>query len=232
MDTFEMLTEIYKQGIRLSDIQYDDAGVRVLQACNANMFKVIPKMLLPFDKEVYYLQKFINSGYNLMYPIGMFSWCTGFGFRSLGRKKEFSVFNDRGMPSIYTSTRAIQERNLFKFGTPIVITEGAKDAEVVSLLYPYSFSCLTNGVNQRTSEFLSMFTDKAIVIPDEDSGGQRGGEKSRKNLEKFGFKVYRISVKMDDPGNLLDKTLEGSQEAIRELRLLKSQIELFTSQTG
>jgi len=65
----------------------------------------------------------------------------------------------------------------FKYGDPIVLVEGIKDATVVRKKYPYVLSYLTSGVGKYKWEFLRKMTDKFLVIPDNDKAGREFGER-------------------------------------------------------
>ena len=82
----------------------------------------------------------------------------------------------------------------FEKGQPIVIVEGAKDAIRLQQYYPYVLACLTSGLSQRSTHFLSQLTSKFVLGLDNDASGKRQTTKLRKALKNLGMNVETISV--------------------------------------
>jgi len=95
----------------------------------------------------------------------------------------------------------------FKFGEPLVLVEGVKDALAVSLFYPYVLAYLTAQPPKLLLKVISYLTDKVLVFVDND----RAGLQAAKNLQKRGFFVVPSLYK--DLGQLWEK---GEEDYIKE----------------
>lgn len=103
----------------------------------------------------------------------------------------------------------------FKFGTPIVIVEGVKDALAVQRFYPYCLSTITAAVTANTLAVLKCMTRRVVVVGDNDKGGRTLIKKFRDN----GFEVKSPKLPVKDPGTLFDpgkrKLVEPYLKAIK-----------------
>lgn len=169
------------------------AWIDVLKATKTETVRLVNPNLtsvISLTSESAYLKKFFSGSTFLMFPISFYSTVFGYGFRDVN-SKYFSTYNQNKI-GIYTAMRAYSENLVYN--TPIVITEGVKDAEILSVYYPYVFACLTSAISKGLAEFLSIFTSRIIIVPDTDEAGQRGFERSQKNCSEFGVNINRVRI--------------------------------------
>jgi len=109
----------------------------------------------------------------------------------------------------------------FKFGEPLVLVEGVKDALAVSLFYPYVLAYLTAQPPKLLLQVISYLTDKVLVFVDND----RAGLQAAKNLQKRG--LYVVPSLFKDLGQLWEMGgsikeevglyVRGNIEAVRDI---------------
>lgn len=125
----------------------------------------------------------------------------GYALRSVPSKS----FVTSSLPGLYLAQRGLQEVNDFRYGYPIVLCEGAADAEVLSQAYPYVCAFLSAGVTQNQAHILSCFTNRVILVPDNDPAGIKGTPRTRKALDrvKVSCEVLQLPDGIKDPGELV-----------------------------
>lgn len=80
----------------------------------------------------------------------------------------------------------------FRFGDPIVLTEGIFDSDVVRTIYKNTLAMLTSNITMMQAEVLRTITDNFIILFDSDEAGSNGYGAALKRL--LGCKVQNISV--------------------------------------
>jgi 5S rRNA maturation endonuclease (ribonuclease M5) len=94
--------------------------------------------------------------------------------------KQYRVFSERGAAQLLFGFEAFDER--FRYGVPIVLTEGVKDAICLQMLYPFSLAILSSDVTKTTLNWLTKITDKYILGLDNDQSGEKHRRILRKEL--------------------------------------------------
>lgn len=119
------------------------------------------------------------------FPLGIF-------FRAVFEKLFHQVV--KHTPIFYVSKSFDDEYTRFIYGQPIVLFEGILDAEVFSYItqYPFIMAYLTSSVSVNLASFLSILTDKVVIVPDTDKWGMLNLERSKKNLSKFGVNFREL----------------------------------------
>jgi len=97
----------------------------------------------------------------------------------------------------------------FRYGEPLVLVEGVKDAQAVSLFYPYVLAYLTAQPPQLLLQVVSYLTDKVVVFVDNDAAGLRAA----KGLRKKGYHVVPSLYK--DLGQLWEQGGEFIKDEVK-----------------
>jgi len=227
----DSLYEVYRRAYPIERVPQMGRGwVETIRSLGTQSVRYTDPSLtggLVFPKEQYFMESFLKSYFCLMFPIGMWGHLTGFGLRSV-QHKGFKTYSTHFL--IYTSWAAYRDRGRFRYGTPIVLCEGVKDTEVVSQFWPFTFAYLTAGVSRRVAEFLSYFTNRVLVIPDNDDAGATGSRRSLKNLKRFNIDAWCCPVQHwgDIAAVYEDAFYDKAPAAATELRRIRARIQAFT----
>lgn len=106
--------------------------------------------------------------------------------------------------------------NGFEYGMPIVLVEGEKDAIAMQTIYPYTLAMGRNTLGN-SIKYLKYLTDKFIIIPDNDGAGLNGYEKIKKDMDRYGLKLKRISINNPKLKDVADVYTKGSWKSIRKI---------------
>lgn len=125
---------------------------------------------------------------------------SGILFRSILEKKfrVYSFINSK--LNFYVSEAFENQINNFKYGTPIVLLEGILDVEafVYLIQYPYVLGYLTSNVSFILAGVFSSFTDKILLIADNDEAGKKGIQRSKYYFKKFGVNINTCNTMEKD----------------------------------
>lgn len=191
------------------------------------------KLVTPMDvaKVDNYAAQFIKgSGPSVMFPIVFASYLFGYGFRAVN-SKSFCVFTKTPL-YIYSCSKitgANMSGTAIRYGITFVVSEGLMDSEAIGMFYGHSFASLTNHVTDVQSQFISMFTNKVILVPDNDGPGEVGTKKSEENLHRYGVKTERLTVPKEykDPGKIFyEAVVSKSEDAIRGMEIMSKEFSL------
>jgi hypothetical protein len=201
--------------------QFDDAYEHLPPLCGFNSpakWAVVArafglahfKVITPFDVKTdnSYISNFIRSvGPCVMYPLTFGQVVFGYAFRSLA-DKNFILLSYSPL-YLYSSLRTMtspMHGEMFVYGTIMVISEGVLDAEALSTVWPFSYACLTNHVNDCQAQLISMFTNKVVYFKDNDIAGDKGAEVSATNLRRYDVTCHitRMSSQFKDPGDFIE----------------------------
>lgn len=107
-------------------------------------------------------------------------------FRSLSTKAfmDYSIF--------YTAYGFNLMRDDFRYGDPVILTEGIYDADSVRPLFQDVLAMLTSNITIGQAEVLKTLTDNFIVLFDSDEAGMSGYKTAMRRL--LGSKVQMIQV--------------------------------------
>ena len=99
---------------------------------------------------------------------------------------------------------------------PIVLVEGEKDAIAMQTIYPYTLAMGRNTLGSNI-KYLKYLTDKFIIIPDNDEAGLNGYEKIKKDMDRYGLKLKRISINNPKLKDFADVYTNGNWESLRKI---------------
>ncbi len=182
-----------------------------------------------FNKYVTYDSKFIkklftlNTTFLYMIPtvspngnIVQMSFRIGDGETGEGKPKVMKVKapfgKDINIPFMFGS----HNFKGFQYGMPIVLVEGEKDAIAMQTIYPYTLAMGRNTLGN-SIKYLKYLTDKFIIIPDNDEAGLKGYEKIKKDMDRYGLKLKRISINNPKLKDVADVYTNGNWESIRKI---------------
>ena len=182
-----------------------------------------------FDKYVTYDNKFIrklftlNTTYLYLIPtvspngsIVQMSFRIGDGETGEGKPKVMKVKAPFGNGINIPFMFGFHNFKGFQYGMPIVLVEGEKDAIAMQTIYPYTLAMGRNTLGN-SIKYLKYLTDKFIIIPDNDEAGLQGYEKIKKDMDRYGLKLKRISINNPKLKDFADVYTKGSWESIRKI---------------
>lgn len=105
----------------------------------------------------------------------------GYVLRSFMGKEYRSVANN-GAPQLLFGWEDFDDK--FRYGVPIVLREGIKDALFVKTIYPYALAFLSSDVSEDTLNYLCLITDKFVLALDSDSSGEKHRKKLKDSLHR------------------------------------------------
>lgn len=174
---------------------------QVYDILNANM-RVIdslpPNRILDESKYVRLARKCHYQNYKLILYKNIKEWGLGGSFSTYYHQffadagasvGIFSTLNSKIISIIFRSTSAKEFLNHslsynlygfdmidpnFTYGTPIILTEGLYDADVLRQIYPNVMATQTSNITMMMAETLSLMTDHVIVAFDSDDAGISG----------------------------------------------------------
>lgn len=168
-----------------------------------------------------YIASFIReNGSSIITPLTFGNYLFGYLFRSIA-SRAFSVLTTSQL-YFYSSDKfseASRYKN-FKYGDPLLVSEGVMDAELLSSVYYASIACGTNHISDAQAQYLSMFTNKVIYVPDNDWPGENGSFITKKNCSNHGIdiQIIKIPSKYKDPGEILESlcrlVISGNSESL------------------
>lgn len=141
-----------------------------------------------FKSLSYYLKKFINEGGLFLVILNeMNEKVISCVFRRLDRKEffDFSVY------SCPYGWDLIEED--FRFGKPLLISEGIYDCDSIRHIFKNSMSVLTSNITIMYAEILCSVTDWFIICFDNDDAGKSGIESAIKRFKSINPKI-RVDV--------------------------------------
>lgn len=126
-------------------------------------------------------------------------------FRSLKEKKFFTFGLKRPVPY------GIKDFHNFQYGDPIVVVEGLKDRDAMSLIYPYTIASQTAGIGLIQYEILKTLTNNIILCFDDDESGRKAmARESRKLSKDFTVHLMKHPQGVKDSGTMADLEVDGN----------------------
>jgi len=104
-------------------------------------------------------------------------------------KKEYRIFFHRDSPQLVFGFQTFED---FKADSPIILTEGPKDAIMLQQVYPYVLSVQTAGVSDMLKGMLGLLTTKIIIGFDSDVEGKKRSKFLERDLTDMGFKAVTM----------------------------------------
>lgn len=228
LDLLEELSNVYRRLTPLSKFNGEEKWVKISQAVNLSIARVITPAHVGEGSTSYVKDFIISVGPCAMFPIQFSTTLFGFVFRALN-EKAFSTFSLTPL-YLYSSTTTLKhfsDRCSYGYGYPFLVSEGFMDAELLGGIWPVSLGMMTSHISDYQAQFISMFTNRVILVPDNDDAGDRGVEASERNLGQYGIhmQVVRIPKTYEDPGDLLHKLVVDSNPIHRNVySVLKEEI--------
>ena len=122
-------------------------------------------------------------------------------FRSVNSDKRFLKFGE--FSALFYGLGCLKED--FKYGTPIIITEGNLDCDYIKTIYPNALATLTSTLTTSQITILTHLTNKIILAFDNDEAGERGFYSSRKKLKDIATVTkFEHDQNLKDFGDLLE----------------------------
>jgi hypothetical protein len=126
-----------------------------------------------------------------------------YGFILRGYEKSYNVFRiTNNLPVLF----GLYDFKDFEFGssTPILLTEGVKDALVLKTLYPYTLSLNTAGLTVNSIQVVSSLSNEFILLYDNDKPGREAAERDMSTLKDLNCKVQNIIPVYKDVGKYIN----------------------------
>lgn len=233
LDSFACL---YNKLRPLTEFRGSEKWTKITRGCGFSHVKVITSSHLVGQQDSYVTNFIRSMGPCAMFPMMFGSTLFGFVFRSLS-EKAFSTFSVSPLYlySASSSISFIDSNRVIPYGFPFVFSEGLLDSELIGAFYPMSFGSMTSHLSDYQAQFISMFTNRVIIVPDNDEAGERGVKKSEENLSKYGVTAHTVKLpdRYEDPGDLLRLLIEGSSDIDRNVyEILKLEVYQLTKYNG
>lgn len=206
--------------------------------------------ILDSSKYVRLAKKYKYSNYRLclyqdLYNIGILDKMTDYQKRFIGNSGAcIAIMNSIAGNPISVMFRSIQGKEFmdfslhylmygidkmsdkFRYGDPIVITEGAYDADSVRSIYSNAVAMQTSNINRVQADILNTMTDYFIVAFDSDKAGDTGYESAKKKLKGT---VVRLQIyKGDKDVGVLEET-ESPSDYEKRYNWYQEQVHHFLS---
>lgn len=141
-----------------------------------------------------------------------------YGFTLRGYNKSYNVFRlTSDLPVLF----GLYDFNNFNLGKdPIILTEGIKDALVLKTIYPYTIALNTAGLTINCIRLIKSFTNRFILIYDNDKAGIEAIKRDKEKLREEGCRAIDVKLRLKDPGQYIKHP--------NELSILNSTIKQYT----
>ena len=180
---------------------------------NDSQYKYIlaNKLLMTCSSKLpnYLKEYFQYSGDSIMLPNIIDGRIHAITFRNLSGTKQFIKM---GLAYLFYNLGNLPKD--FKYGDPILITEGNIDCDVGKSLYPCCLATMTNSLSTNQIQLLSGLTNKVIIAYDNDEAGEKGYKNTYYKLRQFHFTVKKFvhNSNLKDFGDLVDLKMKDEDE--------------------
>lgn len=147
-------------------------------------------------------------------------------FRSMNSNKKFLKYGE--FSALMYGLGSMSKE--FKYGTPIIITEGNLDCDFIKEIYPNTLAVLTASLTTNHIEILTHLTNRVILAFDNDESGERGYYTALKKLEGIKVSKFQHNPSLKDFGDLLDMKKNNSLDYEVIYHSYKTQIRLLTGE--
>lgn len=200
-ETMEILGKIYSDiTFGLEEVRFDHPWKTVaLRWTDIRFLRYMD--IIQFKGQLGYLDIFFaENPLVFMFPLSFLGVLQGFGFRSV-ENKAFTNFRFHSVAA-YSSHAFIHYSNAFKFTDPIIVVEGASDAEAVSHFYPWVIATLGSGVKNLLARTFPLATRKICLMFDNDTSGRRGTQRAMKSLRGIEVEAVPYPSRYKDPAEV------------------------------
>lgn len=176
-----------------------------------------------------YLKEYLQySGDSIMLPNIINGRLYAITFRNLNGTKQFIKL---GTAYLFYNLGNLPKD--FKYGMPLLITEGNIDCDVAKLFYPYCIATMTNSLSTNQIQLLLGLTNKVIIAYDNDEAGEKGYKNTYYKLRGFHFSVKKFihNSNLKDFGDLIDLKMKDEDEYNYILQSYKVQIKNLLGDT-
>ena len=223
--------DLYNKSANINDlVEINSEEYKAFRTCTGLPIKLVDVKKLMYSLPVYppFFKFYSENDYIWLIPChipaneeGKYRIC-GFVLRSYfgnTEKKYMNFHVENCFPNIY----GLHDFRDFEKDTPIVVTEGVKDALLLKKYYKYTISSLTNSLNINIIRMLRCFTNKFVIAYDFDARGKTGTTKLKKVLSREDCQVTSIISfysGMKDWGEFFTRGLEAEREREHISKLL------------
>ena len=221
-----LLDQIYSLGISgISNLNENNKYVYYMKNNKSNYRYILAnKLLMTMSNKLptYLIEYLQYSGDSIMLPNIINNRLYAITFRNITGTKQFIKI---GTAYLFYNLGNLPKD--FKYGTPILITEGNIDSDVGKSIYPYCIATMTNSLSTNQLQLLSGLTNKVILAFDNDEAGEKGYRNVSNKLKSFQISVkkFRHSSNLKDFGDLIDLKMKDEEEYNFIYQSYKIQIE-------
>lgn len=225
-DNSNLLDIIYSQGLSgISDLNKNNKYVYYMKNYKSNYRYILAnKILMTMQNKLpnYIIEYFQYSGDSIMLPNIINDRLYAITFRNLNGNKQFIKL---GVAYLFYNLGNLPKD--FKYGMPLLITEGNIDSDVGKLIYPYCIATMTNSLSTNQIQLLLGLTNKVIIAFDNDEAGEKGFKNVYHKLKSFQFDVkkFKHNSNLKDFGDLLELKMKDEDEYNYIYQTYKIQIE-------
>lgn len=140
------------------------------------------------------------------FPSALVSYL-GFGIKPYGllfrnvAEKDFRAINTyKNKIQFYVSQRFEENIAQFSYGDPVILVEGALDAEACAFAvgYPYVMAYLSSAPSVRLVSFIFSITDRVLVIPDNDKFFENNKRRVKRLTSQFCMRSEYVQLSEKD----------------------------------
>lgn len=169
------------------------------------------KLLMTYSNKLpNYLKEYLQySGDSIMLPNIIKNRVYAITFRNITGTKQFIKL---GVSYLFYNLGNLPPD--FKYGMPLLITEGNMDCDVGKLIYPYCIATMTNSLSTNQIQLLLGLTNRVIIAYDNDEAGEKGYKNVYYKLREFQFSVKKFihNSNLKDFGDLIDLKMRDENE--------------------
>ena len=211
-ETSNLLNLIYSMGVSsIKNINIDNKYLHYMSRSSSQYKFILANKILMSQQKVpgYISDYFRYSGDSIMLPNIIHNRLYALTFRNISGDKQFIKM---GTSYLFYNIGNLPED--FKYGMPLLITEGNIDCDIGKSLYPYCIATMTNSLSTNQMQLLLNLTNKVIIAYDNDEAGNQGYWKTYYKLKSFGISVkkFKHNNNLKDFGDLEDLRMRDEDE--------------------
>lgn len=148
----------------------------------------------------YQIKIFKNNDHVWMIPIEITDFSIhNFVLRGHENRAYFSPPTESKLPILFGFYDFLD----FQKGQPICLTEGIKDALIIKQVYKYVIALTTAGLSKVTLSILEKFSDKFVLMYDDDATGNKASQNDITKLKSLSKSVEVLKPRTEDYGDYI-----------------------------